>query len=156
MFSKVSLYVIAALAALCLTLFGLWQVSSAKFDAYKAEVKLAGVEAEAEAERVKAQHKKALEEVENDWMARVGPAKKDAVDAYIARYGHAATCRLPSTTGEVRVPGDANSPEVLHGAEQERMATDEAFVGTCTEDALFRIEVRTWVEGNGLKVSDAP
>lgn len=149
-------YLIAVLLAACGLFYGLWQISDAQFDKYKAEVELAGAKAEAEKKAVEMEHKRVLEEVENDWMARIGPAKKDAVDAYIARYGHPATCRVPNTTGEVRVPGNATGPEVFHGAEQERVALDEAFIGSCAEDALFRVEVRTWVEGNKLKVSDAP
>lgn len=149
-------YFMVTLLAACGLFYGLWQISDAQFDKYKADVELAGTKAEAEKKAVEAEHKRVLEEIENDWMAKIGPVKKDAIDAYIARYGHPVACRVPSTTGEVRVPGDAAGPEVLHGAEQERMATDEAFISACAEDALFRFEVRAWIEGNRLKVPDAP
>jgi hypothetical protein len=141
--SNWKLCLIAFLIALCSLFYSLWQSSESKLSKMKA----AGEYAQQEKERIETEQKRVLKEVSNAWYNYVPKVRKDAVAAYIAKYGD-RVC----DSGKVPVPGASQGASVLHGTEQERVSGPDRFIENCAEDALFRIQVRTWVAGNGLKV----
>jgi type II secretory pathway pseudopilin PulG len=137
------LCIIGALVALCAIFFALWQ--SAKADL--AEVKAAGEYAQQEKERIEALYNTTLKETTDAWSKAVPAVRANAVAEYIKRFGRVCD------SGKVPVPGTTESPQVLHGTEQERIPSGpDAFIANCAEDALFRVQVRTWVTKNQLEV----
>ena len=142
---------VGVLVATNLLTYKLWRGEVREFQEYQAAIVAAGKLALEEKVRIEANHEKVLREVKDEYTTSLPGIRAGAIAAYARRYPAGGLC---ADSGQVRLPGPADSAEGADAAGAKRVAAgcDPAFISDAAQDAMTVKSWQAWAVGNQIKV----